>query len=176
MTGSRQQMIGTPCLRTTMVNFAFALELKHIILALTTIYAASKLVPRTPLRQKQVQPKDEHVLIVGASSGVGKELAKLYARRGARVCLVARGAEKLKEAERECLHEILGDRKEDRILAVVADAGNVEDMARVRETVLQGKRHPPIVVSCFNHFPNRRVGSFGHAGCRSWRVFSQAST
>lgn len=41
--------------------------------------------------------KDKHVLITGASSGIGWALAELLARRGARLGLTARRAEKLSE-------------------------------------------------------------------------------
>ena len=65
----------------------------------------------------------------------------MYARRGARVCLVARRADKLNDAEKECLDEVGDEEKDERVIAVVADAGNVEDMVRVRETILQSTCH-----------------------------------
>lgn len=65
----------------------------------------------------------ERVLILGASSGLGRSLALHYARRGARVCVVARSAGKLKELESEgCFVQ-------------VADMTLVEDMVRVRAAV-----------------------------------------
>ena len=56
---------------------------------------------------------------------------------------------KLQEAERECLDEVSGDKKEVRILAILADASNVEDMARVREIILQSKCLLHAIVACF---------------------------
>jgi short-subunit dehydrogenase len=44
---------------------------------------------------------DEIVLIVGGSSGIGKESAKLFAAQGAQVILLARGADRLLETARE---------------------------------------------------------------------------
>ncbi|KAJ4388232.1 hypothetical protein N0V93_008839 [Gnomoniopsis smithogilvyi] len=65
----------------------------------------------------------ERVLILGASSGLGRSLALHYARRGARVCVVARRADKLKELESEgCL-------------AKVADMTVVDDMIGVRTAI-----------------------------------------
>lgn len=65
----------------------------------------------------------ERVLILGASSGLGRSLALHYARRGARVCVVARRADKLKELESEgCL-------------AQVADMTVADDMVRVRAAI-----------------------------------------
>lgn len=74
------------------------------------------------------QPKsrhlpDERVLILGASSGLGRALALHYIRRGARVCAVARRAEKLSELGSEgCLIQ-------------VADMTVVDDMVRVRAAI-----------------------------------------
>jgi NAD(P)-dependent dehydrogenase (short-subunit alcohol dehydrogenase family) len=45
--------------------------------------------------------RDEVVVVTGASAGVGRAVAHAFARRGARVCLVARGLEGLEEARRE---------------------------------------------------------------------------
>ena len=44
-----------------------------------------------------------HVLITGASSGLGEELAYEYARRGAKVALFARRRERLEHVARACL-------------------------------------------------------------------------
>ncbi|MEM7697164.1 MAG: SDR family oxidoreductase [Verrucomicrobiota bacterium] len=43
----------------------------------------------------------ETALITGASSGIGRELARLHARRGGNLILVARGENKLQELKRE---------------------------------------------------------------------------
>ena len=43
------------------------------------------------------------VLITGASSGIGKELAKMYAKRNYELILVARNKEKLQEAKKEII-------------------------------------------------------------------------
>lgn len=42
-----------------------------------------------------LQLKDRHVLVTGASKGIGLEIAKTFAREGARLTLVARRAEQL---------------------------------------------------------------------------------
>ncbi|KAF3763966.1 NAD(P)-binding protein [Cryphonectria parasitica EP155] len=70
--------------------------------------------------------QEERVLILGASSGVGHTIAKKYAQRGAKVCVVARRADKIKALEAECGKECLGQ---------VADMTVVEDMVRVRDAI-----------------------------------------
>ncbi len=48
-----------------------------------------------------MQIENEAVLVTGASRGLGKELARAFARRGARVVLVARGKEEVERAAQE---------------------------------------------------------------------------
>lgn len=48
-----------------------------------------------------MQLKDKVVLVTGASSGIGKEVAKRFAKEGALVILTARSLDKLKEVQKE---------------------------------------------------------------------------
>jgi short-subunit dehydrogenase len=89
---------------------------------------------KSPLRLSQIPPTQERVLILGSTSGVGRTLAHQYARRGARVCLVGRRQKMLEEAAEECRKLYEGDR----VLSVRGDCGNVEDMVKVRDTVIKG--------------------------------------
>ncbi len=66
------------------------------------------------------QPSTRRVIIVGASSGIGAELARLYARDGARLGLIARRQDCL-----EALCAELGPGTE----MVVADAANLESLS-----------------------------------------------
>ncbi|TPX34878.1 hypothetical protein SmJEL517_g02659 [Synchytrium microbalum] len=46
---------------------------------------------------------DQTVVIIGASDGIGREIAKLYAERRSKLLLVSRSLSKLTEVQKECL-------------------------------------------------------------------------
>jgi short-subunit dehydrogenase len=72
------------------------------------------------------QPEPQVVVITGASAGVGRATARAFARRGARIALLARGLDGLEGARREV--EALGGRG--LVIPVdVADATEVERAA-----------------------------------------------
>lgn len=58
---------------------------------------------RAETRRQAIPHEQERVLIVGSSSGVGREIALQYAQRGARVALVGRKADDLKRVLQECI-------------------------------------------------------------------------
>ena len=70
--------------------------------------------------------KEKTVLITGASSGIGKAMALLFAEEGADLCLVARRAEELSQVARECRD--FGIEALD-IVADISDQQQVEKMA-----------------------------------------------
>ncbi|QYM78815.1 SDR family oxidoreductase [Horticoccus luteus] len=75
-------------------------------------------------------PRAETVVITGASAGVGRATAREFARRGARLGLLARGRERLEATQREV--EDLGGRAV--ILAAdVADPQTTETLAQMTE-------------------------------------------
>lgn len=73
----------------------------------------------------KLKPLHEQVIVLtGASSGIGLATARLAARAGAKLTLVARNEEALAEVERE----LAGG---DNVMHVVADVGKREDLERV---------------------------------------------
>lgn len=74
---------------------------------------------------------DQVVLVTGASEGIGAEAARLFAREGACVALVARRPEPL-EAMADELSSAGG-----RALAIAADVSRLEDCARAVETTVR---------------------------------------
>ncbi|KAI1841493.1 hypothetical protein JX265_009940 [Neoarthrinium moseri] len=78
-------------------------------------------------RPQSIKRTEERVLVLGASSGVGRALARKYADQAARVCIVAR-----READLAVLAEECGEN----CIWEAADFSNVDDMVRVRERLL----------------------------------------
>jgi short-subunit dehydrogenase len=72
-----------------------------------------------------MQIKDKVVIVTGASAGIGLELSRMLAQRGATVVLAARSADKLKQLERE----IPGS------LAIAADMRKAEDIHNLIDQV-----------------------------------------
>jgi len=70
-----------------------------------------------------------HVIVTGGSSGIGLEVARLYAARGARLTLVARDAVKLEKARRELL--LSGHVTDADIHIAIADVGRAADVSAV---------------------------------------------
>ncbi|KAI0107099.1 short-chain dehydrogenase [Nemania sp. FL0031] len=79
-------------------------------------------------RSKQIRSSEERVLILGASSGLGRTLAKQYVARGAKVCAVARRRKPLDGLARECGKQCL---------PFVADFTEAADMEKLRRHLLQ---------------------------------------
>jgi NAD(P)-dependent dehydrogenase (short-subunit alcohol dehydrogenase family) len=84
--------------------------------------------------------KGEAALVTGASAGLGKEVARLLARRGARVVLVARGEEALARA----VDEIRAEGGEAHALAF--DVGEKEAIHRIAGAAAALVGSPTIVV------------------------------
>jgi NADP-dependent 3-hydroxy acid dehydrogenase YdfG len=74
-----------------------------------------------------VSLKDQVVLVVGASSGIGRETAVLFAREGARVMASARREERLRELQQQLQQE------GHPIQIFPADASHADEMAGLAE-------------------------------------------
>jgi len=111
------------------------MDLTLLLAVIPAILALHAIVKTRHSRTRKISPTHERILVLGASSGIGKSIAHEYAKRGARVCIVARRAEKVEETTRACQAE---RGSEDGVLGCVADFTNVEDMVRVRTLITQG--------------------------------------
>ncbi|KAI9436898.1 hypothetical protein H4582DRAFT_2120298 [Lactarius indigo] len=83
-------------------------------------------------RPELVPPSGERVLILGASSGVGRVLALKYVERGAKVCVVARRSAELEQVRSEC--EVVA-RVPDAVFSVCADFTDAEALIIVRNKI-----------------------------------------
>jgi NADP-dependent 3-hydroxy acid dehydrogenase YdfG len=98
---------------------------------LPTAYIIRMLIARfrRRARAKLIASSSERVLVLGASSGVGRAIVKKYAARGAKVFAVARRAEQLASLARECGPGAT-------VIYEVADFSDGTDMIRVRERLV----------------------------------------
>ncbi|EJW80826.1 hypothetical protein WUBG_08268 [Wuchereria bancrofti] len=87
------------CERATNLITAIKPYIHYVVLPVG-LYAANRffrfLIPG-PHHRSKLDLRDRAVLITGASSGLGRELAICFYRRGAKVILTARSIDKLKE-------------------------------------------------------------------------------
>ncbi|KAI6086463.1 NAD(P)-binding protein [Hypoxylon rubiginosum] len=98
------------------------------LFAFASLYVVQRAIQtRAPKRHGSIPPRQERILVIGASSGLGRSVAKQYAARGARVCIVARRAEQLSVLAQECGQ---------RCIWVAADFCKADDMVRLRERLL----------------------------------------
>ncbi|GKT66326.1 NAD-binding protein [Colletotrichum tofieldiae] len=91
--------------------------------ALAILLAQRSLAAQSRRRDKRLTHTNERVLILGASSGVGRAVAKRYASRGARVCVVARRADDIATLSEECGEKCIWH---------AADFTNVDDLISLR--------------------------------------------
>jgi len=91
-------------------------------------------------RLQKVNKVGERVLILGATSGIGRSLARQYAERGARVCIVGRRETLVREVETECRNSIPSIASKDDVLAIPADFTSAGDMTGVRKILNESMR------------------------------------
>ncbi|HEX6585259.1 MAG TPA: SDR family NAD(P)-dependent oxidoreductase [Solirubrobacterales bacterium] len=97
--------------------------------------------------------RDNLVLVTGASSGIGAEIARAAADRGARLLLVARGREALEKVAAE-IRDAAGD-----ATVMPADLANLDDVERLAANVLADAGAPDVLVN--------------NAGAGRWRAIDE---
>ena len=90
------------------------------------------------------------VIVTGGSKGIGKGIARVFARTGANVLVAARGSDTLRAAAEE-----IGKEGGGRVETVAADVARVEDCQRIADTAVE--RFGGIDVLCANAgvFPDK---------------------
>jgi NAD(P)-dependent dehydrogenase (short-subunit alcohol dehydrogenase family) len=104
------------------INWSAALVALALVIPAYHIQRQFKCLLRR--RSRQLEYAEERVLVLGAASGVGREVAKQYAARGARVCVVARRADAISALAEECGN---------RCIWRVADFSKAGDMVELRD-------------------------------------------
>ncbi|KAJ7158046.1 hypothetical protein C8R43DRAFT_996671 [Mycena crocata] len=101
----------------------------YLLLALALVPVLA-LVRRRGRRSFKLPRKNERILIVGASSGIGRTLAHQYAKLGVKgVCVVGRRADKIAEVVSEC-NASKGSNTE--VIGITGDFAEADDMVKVR--------------------------------------------
>lgn len=113
--------------------------LSSALSGLAIIIVGGKVITSRSLRSRRLPPKDERVLVIGATSGVGRNIAVLCARRGARVCVVGRRKALLDELQLELnTTSTANNTSGQKSLGVAADMTRPEDLVGLRETLEKG--------------------------------------
>jgi short-subunit dehydrogenase len=100
-----------------------------------------------------VELQDKLVLVTGASSGIGAEIARAMARRGARLVLVARGRERLQELAAELRAEAPEP------IVRPADLASLNEVEALAKELLEGPGAPDVLVN--------------NAGAGRWRAVDE---
>ncbi|MBE9048092.1 SDR family oxidoreductase [Pleurocapsales cyanobacterium LEGE 10410] len=79
---------------------------------------------------------EQHAIITGGSSGIGKAVAKLLARQGANLSLIARDRQKLQTAQQEIAAVTINSQQT--ICTIVADVANYQEItAAIQQAIAQ---------------------------------------
>lgn len=111
--------------------------LSILLASIAAFVIARHTLSRKARRTTTIPRNQERVVIIGASSGVGREIAKIYASRGALVCLVGRRQKELDEATQECLQLYPEDTDKSTRKAIykVADSTDAVQLVALRDFV-----------------------------------------
>ena len=92
--------------------------------------------------------KDKSVVVTGGSKGIGKGIAKVFAKQGAKVTIVARGQEALDNAKKE----IGGN-----INTAICDVSDWESVKKMIDTTASNQGGIDIVCANAGIFPNTKI-------------------
>ncbi|KAL1747350.1 hypothetical protein HDZ31DRAFT_80575 [Schizophyllum fasciatum] len=104
-----------------------------LLLAIPALYILHKSLSR-PSRTQKVTHDEERVLILGASSGIGRAIAEKYAKRGARVYVVGRRQDQVDDVVLSC-RSLSSAGTKNTILGTAADFADADDLVNIRERI-----------------------------------------
>lgn len=88
----------------------------------------------------------QHIIITGGSSGIGKTTAKLLAGEGAHISIIARTPATLEAAKAEI--EVARASREQRVLAIPADVAQRNQITQAIETAVSRVGPPDALITC----------------------------
>ena len=97
--------------------------------------------------------KGRTVAITGASSGLGKQMAKGFAKQGADLIIIARRYERLEELKKEIESEV----PDIKILPIKCDVTNTEDIENAAKEAEEKMKKVDILVNCAGSAKNAGV-------------------
>ncbi|MEO1006075.1 MAG: SDR family oxidoreductase, partial [Cyanobacteria bacterium J06638_38] len=105
----------------------------------------------------------QHAVITGGSSGIGKEIAKLLARQGVNLSIIARDSAKLETAKQEISTLVMNPQQ--RILTVTADVSKQEALEFALKKAIADLGHPQILITSAGiavpgYFPELSIETF----------------
>ncbi|KAJ9103594.1 hypothetical protein QFC20_004750 [Naganishia adeliensis] len=122
----------------TSLPIQYATQFAPYLSVLAILLLTPLVSPPPPKRTDIIKPADERLLIIGASSGCGEDLAKRYAARGANVCIVARTKENLERVADACRAlQPNGSDGVNKVLSYAGDISNPDDMIAVRDLIVK---------------------------------------
>lgn len=117
-------------------------NLKLIAFLLPVVYAGYLAYKELSRPAKRKKLKDQVVVITGASSGIGKEYARVFAKEGAKLVLAARSTEKLVNLAQE-----LKEKYNSETLVVTTDVSKEKDAKELIEESLEHFNHIDILIN-----------------------------
>jgi 3-dehydrosphinganine reductase len=104
--------------------------------------------------------KDKAVYVVGGSMGIGLAAAKLFAERGAHVCLFARNPQRLKDAHERVAGRSLSAGQ--RFASYSVDVADHKQVDRVMKRALKEFAPPDVLLNCAGRATPRRFEEMGY--------------
>ncbi len=97
------------------------------------------------MSQKQNRFKQQHAIITGGSSGIGKAVAKLLVQEGANVSIIARHRDRLNQAQEEL--NALKINSQQKILALTADVAEEEEITQAIKNAIAELGNPDLLIT-----------------------------